>query len=396
MNRKKKVLFIDHDEKYTGSSISMIYLMKEFIKNNFEVYSISNRKKELNNRLTSLGVNVICNKVRLMINTHFSNNKKFYSLSGFLSILNAIKRVFYTLGYSFYILKKIKPDYVYINEHVVFHFAFVSKLLKIPSVIHIRSQILKGVFGIRRSLVMRAILKYNEYIFAITELEAKQFSNYLKKNERDKIKVIPEFLDDDNFLNNYNKKELLKKYALSGINNTIILFVGGFSKIKGTLEFIKGICALSKINNNFFVIITGDINEKKYYNNCVDFIKQNNLEKHFKIIDYCSNINELINVSDILVSFNTCSHFSRPVIEAWAQKKAVLVSDTEHTREYVKDNFNGLLFKSNNEFTEKVNILTDNEKLSELLGLNGYNDALKTYQIKDNFKIIQEMIKYKK
>jgi glycosyltransferase involved in cell wall biosynthesis len=81
------------------------------------------------------------------------------------------------------------------------------------------------------------------------------------------------------------------------------------------------------------------------------------------------------------VSTSNLSHFSRPIIEAWAQKKSVIASDTEHSQNLIVDHFDGLLYENMNTFDLQNRIVEVmyNPALNEKLGENGYRKAVRLF-----------------
>ena len=99
---------------------------------------------------------------------------------------------------------------------------------------------------------------------------------------------------------------------------------------------------------------------------------------------------EVIVSCDMLVSAITLTHFSRPIIEAWALKKPVVCSNGLHASELVDDNVNGLLFKVNDhqQLAEKIKYAITNKEITTKLGEEGYQKAVNVFGNNDNLENI--------
>jgi glycosyltransferase involved in cell wall biosynthesis len=290
------------------------------------------------------------------------------------------------------IIRKAKPDLVYVNEYVLIQFAIAAKLQKITAVTHIRSQFLRGTIGFRKKLLSKILLKCNEKIFAITPQEANQI--IVKSiNQKNKIIVVPEFLNDENFRKNYPLVELKKTF---GINESkkIIVMLGGIEKVKGTYELIEAIGLLKKELPTIFLVIAGNFDmfpsNLKYWERCQKLMDIYNLKDDIKILPPLQDANHLIAIADIVVSSSIMSHFSRPVIEAWAKMKPIIAARSIHSVEYIEDGINGLLYDptSPEELKEKIKMILVDSTLRLHISENGHKKAQAFYNGRINTKII--------
>ena len=391
---KKKVLFIDSDPGFSGSTVSMNFLIKAFIRDGYEIGVVTCKQPFDIDEFEINGIKAILIKNNLYLHLHFTNRFTIFSFKGIYFILQLVFRLIKGIIIAINILRKTKPDLVYVNEYVLLQFAIAARILGIPSVTHIRSLFLKGTFGIRKKLLSFLLLMCNEKVFAITNQEAQQITKYIM-DKQNKIVVIPEFLNNDNFNMNYDINQT--KLSL-GIEETrsVLLMLGGIEKVKGTLELIKAINILKHEFTNFILIIAGTFNQYpsnlQYWEECSNFIKINDLQNHIKILSSIKEPNKLIAIADIIISSSSLSHFSRPIIEGWAKKKAIVASDSTHTREYVEDGINGLLYKigSPEELKEKIKMILLDKQLGQRIANEGYKKALLLFNGDVNTKVIVE------
>jgi len=94
----------------------------------------------------------------------------------------------------------------------------------------------------------------------------------------DLTKRKKEIKGDIIFLESAFKK---KDYKISDFDSKRVLFVGNIEKRKGLIYGIKAFEIFLKDNPNYYFDIVGNYNKSdKYYNELMNYIKTNNLEKH--------------------------------------------------------------------------------------------------------------------
>ncbi len=370
----------------------MKYLVKGFHKVGWDVLILSPKDESSLKIFQEFNITSIKLEKYFNLEMHFSNNLSSFSLRG---IKTNIYMLFYFINgfiYAVRKLSKLKPDLVYINEYVLSQFSAASKILNIPVVTHIRSPFLKGTFGFRKYMFSKLLLKCNDYIFAITEQEAVQICR--KTDEQtEKVKVIYEFLDENDFAtqNDINK---LKKNLSIPENVTVLLMLGGVEKIKGTYETIQAFSKVFELNNNVYLIIAGAINNNSKYNSkCFNIVNEKKLSSNIKIIGFTSRVHDLISCADIVLSPSIRSHFSRPIIEAWSQRKPVISSDIDHSKEIIQNEKDGLLYKYNQpeELKEKIIYLINHPEIRKTLGEAG---GLKARSLFTTDKNVNKIINY--
>jgi glycosyltransferase involved in cell wall biosynthesis len=350
----------------------MKYLVEVFYKVGWDVLILSPKDESSLKIFQEFNITSIKLKKYFNLEMHFSNDLSSFSLRG-------IKRNIYMLFYFIYgfiyavnKLSKLKPDIVYINEYVLSQFSAASKILNIPVVTHIRSPFLKGTFGIRKYLFSKLLLKCNDYLFAITEQEALQIGKRTDK-QIEKVKVIYEFLDENDFATQDDINKLKKNLSIPE-NLTVLLMLGGIEEFKGTYETIQAFSKVFELNHDVYLIIAGAMNNNPKYNSkCLKIIEKKKLSNNIKIIGFTSRAHDLISCADIVLSPSIRSHFSRPTIEAWSQQKPVISSDIDHSKEIIQNGKDGLLYKYNQpeELKEKIIYLLNHPEIRKTLGENG-------------------------
>lgn len=396
MNSAPKILFVDHNLEFSGSVVSMSYLVKGFVRNNFRVIVLSKLGETGRRYFESLGAESFLysnsNLKSISLSFHISDKTKFLSIQWSKNLIKDILYFFNGIILSIKIINKIKPDLIYINEYVAIQFALYSRLKSIPVIVHIRSLFIDQKYNFRIYLMKKVLQKITSLNIAITSLEVSQIGNL----ERTKYKtlIVPEFLDDSDFEVPKNINEIKTRFKIN-ISDKVVLFLGGISEIKGTKIFLDAINKIPYSNVKF--IIAGPIKNyskskiiSDYYKSCVELINSMKKTHSVNLLGNVNNVTELISVSDILISCSTKTHFSRPIIEAWAQSKAVIASDILHNRELVTPYVNGILYPSDdsNSLAKAIKELLDDDQLRLHLGMNGLKTAKERYYSATNFSII--------
>jgi glycosyltransferase involved in cell wall biosynthesis len=379
-----------------GPTVSLTYIIREFVYSGYDVFVLTPKGEEQEKILIKSGAKIVKYGNRfiktMMIDWHFSNNIPVYTLAGTIKLAKDFIKFIYGIIVTFKAIKKVKPSIIYVNEYVAFQASIMAYIYNIPSVIHIRSSFLKGSLGIRNYILRKLVLKFNKAIIPITNIEAEQFGNLTYKQNK-KIHVIGEFLDENNFMKVDNVKILKNSLGISS-DKIVFLMLGGLSPIKGSLDFLKAAYETTISNKNVFFILAGPSSSDKqvedYLKNCNHFISLLEQNKSILVTNEIDDSLRLIRLSDVVVSPIIKSHFSRPIIEAWACKKAIITTDNTHALNLVSDSLNGIIVKSCDykELASAMIRLIKDQDLRNKLGNNGYNIAFKKFNARNNSKKI--------
>lgn len=374
------ILIIDHDPNFTGSTISLIYLLKKLEKNNSLTVLTNKSGVEFQRLKDSSDIVLVKLPAVFNLNIHFNQDYKFFSPLGIYSLFLSIKRFVNGLLFAKRYIKQTKPDLVYVNEYVLMQFSLAAKSLGVEAITHVRSKFIDGNFGVRKLLISKYLLKSNKKIIAISEIEKSQFL-IGKNRDTDKIFVVNEFLSSKDFDTSFDQTEIKKRIGLNP-NKIVVLFLGGIFNIKGSLLFLKAATVLLSKRSDVVILFIGDqsyhnSSERKYYNECQKLIQDINLNNNFIEISEHIEIKDYFNICDIYVNANQVTHFARPIIEAWAKKKSVVCSNTLHNCNLVSNNKDSLLFEKNdyNDLAEKLELLLENIELRNWIAKEGFEKA---------------------
>ena len=172
--------------------------------------------------------------------------------------------------------------------------------------------------------------------------------------------------------------------------------VGRLTRQKNFLMLCKAVKKLILNFPDFILVIAGDGEDK---NKILSYIEKNSLEKNIFLIGYIKNIFPYINASQGFILSSLWEDPGFVLIEAGACKIPVFSSDClEGPKEIIKDNVNGILFKSNdlNDFVknfDRFNKIINNNETKKKLILNNlilarqfslFNHYLKLNEILSN------------
>jgi len=246
-------------------------------------------------------------------------------------------------------LQKHPVDLVYVNSSVLWTVAFASKGLGIKTIIHIREQISnEGLFGIRRTLFRKILEKYSDKLIVLTKASKSQYLN------QDKIRVIYNAVDKEDFLKKQPDKKTLKRILGLPEDGNLIIYVGGALRHKGFEVLLKAFRKISQTEPKVYLLVLGNTTSPYLPTNnilkrIVRFLFLDDTAKLFqtlvvktgleeKIIQVGSqeNVHDWLSISDILIFPSTLDHFGRPIIEALALGIPVIASDLPSNNELVQ------------------------------------------------------------
>ena len=132
---------------------------------------------------------------------------------------------------------------------------------------------------------------------------------------------------------------------------------------------------------SFNLSIVGEgLLENSYRN----LIKKFNLNSRVKLYKWSNNISSFLNKASMLVCPSRHEPFGNIVVDGWAHKIPVIVSNVGGPGLMVRHRFNGLKFEKDNVFdlVEKIKTLNSDENLKKKVTINGYKTFKKNYSEK--------------
>ncbi len=178
-----------------------------------------------------------------------------------------------------------------------------------------------------------------------------------------KVEFIPNFVNE-------NSKNKLEKNT----EKKIIICLGRFHKNKGIDIMLKAMTYITE----FDLWIVGSGEEKELYDEII--LKYKLKEKVF-FYEWTDDISKFLNVSDLLICPSRHEPFGNVIVEAWAHKIPVIVSDTGGPKVMVKHKINGLKFKNEDMFDllKHIKLLFSKPNLRKKIIKNGFYEFKKNY-----------------
>lgn len=389
MNNHIKILFIHHAAGWGGAPNSMIKIINALDKKKYSSKVLLLKDSIVKERL-------IENDISYTIADSWFYAKYYRYFSHLVT--SYIKwyqfRKFCTLTLSWIlsryifaprILKHFDADIIHLNSSVLTDFIIPAKK-NAKVIIHVRETLSKGYFGVRHYMFTKYMLNNADIIIAISEYNKTQIG------VSEKIRVVYNFTDIISDLDIIENSYYSKK----------VLYVGGAMYIKGFYNLVQ---ALYYIDKEITIIFAGNYPQleansnsfKKKLKKCNKQYKQ--LHKALTFFRSNSNVVEVGSQSSIIPYIDECcclvspfsiEHFSRPVIEAFARKKPVIVTNLPGISEVVEHQNNGILVPNHNSkaLASAIEEICNNPKKAKQMGIKGYEKAIDLYSPNNIQKII--------
>ena len=186
----------------------------------------------------------------------------------------------------------------------------------------------------------------------------------------------------------FTNSEKMKKRIEMGFKETdrIFIVIGEHNKNKNQIMLLNLVEEINEVIHNAQFVFIGDGVD---YEKNKKFVESHNLED-CHVLGFRKDVNELINMSDVVISLSYREGLPKNLLEALAVGKVILSTDIRGNNELVKDGENGYLFDINDDraledFISKLascseeffrNASITSKKMFEKYELNNVNKAL--------------------
>ena len=355
--KRKKILFVNHEESRTGAPKIVFDVAKE-MKKYYETAMVSLKKGSMHEDFK--------NKFRVI-----------YPKLSSVSIENEIiaRRI----------LIKEKPDLVYVNCIVSYHYAIEAKKLGIPVIFHIHEL----EEGFKSALYDVDSSEFNNWadVFIAVSNPVYNFLIDKKKCNSFKIKLINAFISSKEVI----EKSKIKSYdsVINGIdkknNEIVVMNIGSICKRKGTDVFIKTHKILKQRGyKNFKFIWIGGF---EFKNQVLEDL--NNKEEGCLFLGEKKNPFPYLNAADIFLLSSREDPFPLVCLESMTLGKPIIAFKDGGGMPKVIDNCCGLVVDELNpeKFADAIIKLIKDKKLMKKLSDNGIEEQKKY----DSEKIISKI-----
>lgn len=326
-----KILYITHATDLAGANRSMLQMIKELRDNHdvepFIVFPLI--EKDLKHNIMDE-----CLKNNIPFLQHRMTNFKRHEGFNLIEILYFIFVQAFVVLDLFFFFKRKNFDFIHTNSSVNDTGAYLSMLLGIPHVWHLR-EFGKEDFGLVSCLgtnYEKWIYKKCVYVIAISDVIKEHFSKVFEKKKIMRI------------YNGVVRKsvEYSSKHQSYMVN---LCMVGRVEQNKNQFEALQAIEMLkNKGIKNFHLTIVGAENPE-YKKQLVDYASAKDLIDYVSFLGSINNVPEILSNMDIGLMLSSNEAFGRVTIEYMLQNLLVIASDRGANPELIRNGENGYLYK---------------------------------------------------
>lgn len=363
------VLIADHDPGRSGSTVSLTFIVEAFVRAGWAVFVDSPKTGADAGAFAPEGAHMVpfrTHAVRsLGMDTVFTNDHPLISIRGITTFMKDLVKFIWGIGHFIRSILMTRPHIMYVNEHTLVSASVAAWLMRVPSVMHVRSRMLDGTLGIRRRLLSALILRSNAKIFGITGREVAQLT--AGDRHAGKTIVVPEFVPPKDAV-----------HSRSGSSH-VVLMLGGVQRVKGSLVFLRAAEQLLQTRDDTEFVLAGsvhaegDARERQHHSDCMRSIANLEARGRLTVLGSVPDPSSLYAAASIVIIPSTETHFSRPLIEAWSWGKPVIVSATAHHSDLVREGQDAVVVPIGDHVTlaENIGHLLDHPETCARLGEAG-------------------------
>lgn len=363
-NRDLKVLYLLHTSQWHGANISfynMISGLKKKYPIKIYVYVPINQRN-LNIDFIHKLENINCKIIYGIIGSSAINDSMSKKDICFF-VFNLLFR-FFSFIHLFIITILIRPNLVHTNVGIIQEGYFVSKVLKIKHVWHLREyQDLDFHWRIIPSKE-KISARYNKSrVIAISEGIAKHF------HIANDFEVIYNPISDNVKYFNNKKKDF---YFI--ISNRI-------SKEKGIEDILEAFSVFIKNNNSKYKLLIAGNGNQEYLSYLTKKCEKLGISSNTRFLGYIQDLDELQSNAIALLVGSYFEGFGRMTAESILKGTFVIGRNTGGTKEIIEKTGGGCLFNNVSELIEAMNYvdnLYSTGAYSEVM-INGYENAKKIF-----------------
>lgn len=277
-------------------------------------------------------------------------------------------------------------DIVHLNSLVLAPVAVAARRAGIPAVCLFQETMVRGTFGLRTAWLRHLLSTQMAAVVFISEYDRRQARCCASITE-----VIPNWVDLGAFDRSLPRADARERLGLPG-NAEVVLFLGGVSQVKGTLVLLQAADILRK-RPELLVLIGGYCGSVGQENapaplwvrlrrllrmRCAERIAEfHSGMVHRERVRFVGMLDDVVPyyaAADVVVFPAMYPHQARPVLEAGAMARPVVVSDFECTREFVVPGRNGLVFPAGraDALAGAIGEILDDPQLARRLGEENY------------------------
>ncbi|GAB4538328.1 MAG: hypothetical protein Kow0063_26060 [Anaerolineae bacterium] len=265
---------------------------------------------------------------------------------------------------------------------------------------HVREPVHPGHFGVRREILSRLFMRLADEGIFISEYDRLQLTGGAKGV------VIHNFVDFTRFNREISGGPVRLELGLPP-EAKVILFLGGRSPIKGIFPLLRAMSLVKRAVPEAHLLVAGGayhfsgrlasrvartVLPLAGYGTVAQrvdkLMDRHSLHDYVHMLEWRTDIPQLLAASDLLVFPSIEPHFARPVIEAGAMAKPVVASRIGGVEELVVDGETGLLVPPNDaeELAEAIVRVLNSPEEARRMGECGYAQARSRFSLEENVR----------
>ncbi len=362
-----KVLFISHYDSLYGANKSLVSLVDQLRKDETTFCHIIIQKEgEISAFLKSKNIPFSIIPFRNEV------GHKVNYIKGLIYLLYN----FYLCFRNYRLLNSQNFDLIHTNSSISFFGCYLSYLLKIPHVFHIRE-----FLSLDYKLYYLLGNQYSNY-WIRKSAEVISISKAIQSFRYKSSKVIYNGIIDEN--------EQIYREIKDGDLITASI-IGHINPGKNQLEAIKLIEKLGiNFNIKLNIVGSGDEDYKLFLEN---YVKEKELGDSINFLGYQNDVKPFFLVSDLVLMCSLNEGLGRVTVEAMSYGAIVLGFNNGGTSEIIKDGYNGFLYNNFEELVSKTENCLSNQDLFNKIRANAMKNAKENFSIQSYSSKIMQVYK---
>ncbi len=235
-----------------------------------------------------------------------------------------------------------------------------------------------GMTRFKDDLYHRYMYKNIDMMHAVTKRVEQELKKFIPEDVRPKIEMV--YLGVEIPKVDEKKVEALqKKYNFK--DDFVVGIIGRIEEGKGQHLLIE---ALDKLDKDVKALIVGDVMDENYLADLKDKVQKENLNNRVVFSGFTKEVNEHMQLCDILVLATKNETFGLVIIEAMANKVAVIATNNGGPLEIINDGVDGLLFDGgSDDLANKIDCFFRDIQLYSIIQNNAFNKVKTKFNKKD-------------
>jgi len=394
-----KILFIHHDSRIVGSTISLKNLIASLDRKKINPHVLLGSKGPSCEYFEELGIPVDVVKIRTFGTCPGLHWYKLGYYYNFLALLpNKYLRIY---------LKEIKPDIVHINDKALLSAGLTAKKVGIPIVWHIRSSYFSAYSKLQAEISRKIIRSCADQLIVISEDEMDGFEDLQK------TKIIHNSVDIAQGLEAQKRREEIRsEFGVAEDEIAVATITSTINKVRGTWDFINaaGIVhrKLPQHRIKFFIVarIPPKINQKTWkekflgrdYLHPLDqankLIRKNGLEEVMSLTGFRDDPLVVMSGMDIVVVCNRHGVLGRIPFEAMSVGTPVVATAGHSGKSRVAVNGETAVIaeaRNPRAIADGIIRIIKDEELRQKLIINGKANATNFFDPPKNARLVEQV-----